>query len=200
MINNTNFLKLNMTSIKDQKFIYHLTDIDNLPSILSSGLQPRSNLTSFIDVADHEIIGSREKANLQNYVPFHFFARSPFDGAVQQSNPAKIFILIAIHRSLAEANNWSIIPKHPLSLAKVELLDYTDGIAAIDWDAMDKRDYSDNHSRNVCMAECLSPTVVSAHSFFSIYVKDQESAIRVTEMLQAKSIDCHVNINPKMFV
>ena len=200
MINNTNFLKLNMTSIKDQKFIYHLTDIDNLPSILSSGLQPRSNLTSFIDVADHEIIGSREKANLQNYVPFHFFARSPFDGAVQQSNPAKIFILIAIHRSLAEANNWSIIPKHPLSLAKVELLDYTDGIAAIDWDAMDKRDYSDPHSRSVCMAECLSPNIVSANCFFSIYVKNDLSAERVVKMLEAKSISCHVNINPKMFV
>ena len=189
-----------MTSIKDQQFIYHLTDIDNLPSILSNGLRPRSHLTNFSDVADDEIIRSRKKGNLENYVPFHFFARSPFDGAVQQSNPAKIFILIAIHRSLAEANNWSIIPKHPLSLAKVELLDYTDGIAAIDWDAMDKRDYSDNHSRNVCMAECLSPTVVSAHSFFSIYVENQESSDRVKKMLQAKNISCYVNINPQMFV
>lgn len=189
-----------MTSIKDQQFIYHLTDIENLPSILRNGLQPRSNLTNFSDVADDEIITSRKKSKLEDYVPFHFFARSPFDGAVQLSHPQKVFVLIAIRRSLAEANKWSIIPKHPLSLAKIELLDYADGIAEIDWNAMDKRDYSDLHSRSVCMAECLSPTIVSAHSFFSIYVKNQESATRVIKMLQAESIDCHVNINPKMFV
>jgi hypothetical protein len=82
----------------------------------------------------------------------------------------------------------------------VELLDYADGIAAIDWDAMDKRDYNDPHSRSVCMAECLSPNIVSANCFFSIYVKNDLSAERVVKMLEAKSISCHVNINPKMFV
>ena len=189
-----------MTSIKDQQFIYHLTDIDNLPSILSNGLRPRSHLTNFSDVADDEIIRSRKKGNLENYVPFHFFARGPFDGSVQLAHPQKTFVLIAVRRSLAEANKWSIIPKHPLSLEKLDLLDYTDGIAAIDWDAMDKRDYNDSHSRSVCMAECLSPTIVSANSFFSIYVENQESSDRVKKMLQAKNISCYVNINPQMFV
>ena len=189
-----------MTLIKDQQFIYHLTDIENLPSILSNGLQPRSSLINFSDVADDEIIASRKRSKLEDYVPFHFFARSPFDGAVQLSHPQKTFVLIAIRRSLAEANKWSIIPKHPLSLAMVELLDYADGIAAIDWDAMDKRDYNDSHSRSVCMAECLSPTIVSANSFFSIYVENQESSDRVKKMLQAKNISCYVNINPQMFV
>ena len=200
MINNTIFLKLIMTSIKDQKFIYHLTDIDNLPSILSSGLQSRSNLKSFSDVADDKIISSRKKANLEQYVPFHFFARSPFDGAVQQSHPNKTFVLIAIYRSLAEANNWFIIPKHPLSFPQIKLLDYEDGIAAIDWEAMDKREYSDSHSHSVCMAECLSPTTVSSDCFFAIYVKDESSAERVKKMLEVTSVDCHVNTNPKMFV
>lgn len=189
-----------MTSIKDQQFIYHLTDIDNLPSILSNGLRPRSHLTNFSDVADDEIIRSRKKRNLENYVPFHFFARGPFDGSVQLAHPQKTFVLIAVRRSLAEANKWSIIPKHPLSLEKLDLLDYSNGIAAIDWDAMDKRDYNDSHSRSVCMAECLSPTIVSANSFFSIYVENQESSDRVKKMLQAKNISCYVNINPQMFV
>ena len=50
------------------------------------------------------------------------------------------------------------------------------------------------------MAECLSPTIVSANSFFSIYVENQESSDRVKKMLQAKNISCYVNINPQMFV
>lgn len=189
-----------MTSIKDQKCLYHLTDIENLPSILKNGLQPRKHLISFSDVADEEIITSRKKDQLESYVPFHFFARSPFDGAVQLSHKQKTFVLIAIHRSLAQANNWLIIPKHPLSLTKIELLEYSDGIEAIDWEAMDKRDYSDRHSHSVCMAECLSPTSVSANSFFSIYVKDQKSSKRVKTMLESAGIDCYVDINPRMFL
>ena len=64
-----------MTLIKDQQFIYHLTDIENLPSILSNGLQPRSSLINFSDVADDEIIASRKRSKLEDYVPFHFFAK-----------------------------------------------------------------------------------------------------------------------------
>lgn len=191
-----------MTSIKDQKFIYHLTDIENLPSILSNGLQPRSSLTNFSNVADATIIASRKKDKLENYVPFHFFAKSPFDGAVQLSHKQKTFVLIAVHRNFAETNGWFIIPKHPLSLAKIELLDYANGIATIDWEAMDKRDYnnSHSHSHSVCMAECLSPTTVSANAFFSIFVKDQSSFERVSEMVKSNKLNCYVNINAQMFV
>ena len=189
-----------MTSIKYQRFIYHLTDIENLPSILQNGLQPRSALTNFSNVADPEILTSRALHGLDNYVPFHFFARSPFDGAVQLTYRHITFVLIAIDRNFAQASNWSIIPKHPLSLETIELLNYVDGIRAIDWDAMDKRDYKDPHSHSVCMAECLSPSTVSSNSFVSIYVKDNVSYERVNAMLQAANISCYVNINAYMFV
>ena len=67
-----------MADIKKQSLIYHLTSLENVPSILDQGLLPRSELTRFTDVADGDILSSREGLNLQNYVPFHFFARNPF--------------------------------------------------------------------------------------------------------------------------
>ena len=62
-----------MADIKDQKLLYHLTDIDNIPSILKDGLMPRAELNG----ADSDIIESREGLGLENYVPFHFFANNP---------------------------------------------------------------------------------------------------------------------------
>ena len=66
-------------NIKDGKLLYHLTRLDNLASILTHGLQPRCELTNtnFKDIADGEILSSRQQHNLDRYVPFHFFAKTP---------------------------------------------------------------------------------------------------------------------------
>lgn len=187
-------------SIRDQKNLYHLTDITNLPSIFRDGLMPRSSLNTFTDVADPQIILSRRNSQLENYVPFHFFSRSPFDGAVQMAHRNKIFVLIAIRRSFAQSNNWCIIPQHPLSMANVNLMPYNSGMNAIDWSAMDQRDYTNSHSRNVCMAECLSPKTVLACQFASIFVKDQNSYNSVQRLITQYKLTCSLTINSNMFI
>ncbi len=59
--------------IQNGKELYHFTALDNLPSILNSKLLPRKQLTSFVDVADKEILQGRDKFSLDEMVPFHFF-------------------------------------------------------------------------------------------------------------------------------
>lgn len=188
-----------MVDISIQQFIYHLTDIDNLEDILSDGLKPRSKLQDFSDVADPEIIASRQNLSLENYVPFHFFAKNPFDGRVFRDNQGKNFILIAVRRSHAQANNWKVIPKHPLSSTDITLLDYDIGMATIDWATMNRRDYSEDECKRICMAECLSPNTVPASVFFSIYTPDASSEATVRTLLQQHQLDMHVNNSPHMF-
>ncbi len=70
-------------AIRDQQFIYHLTSIDNVPSIVRRGLLPRAHLDAgFTDIADPEIIEGRRGEALEQFVPFHWFAKNPFDGRV----------------------------------------------------------------------------------------------------------------------
>lgn len=64
------------------KLIYHITSIDNLPSILKFGLLSRKCLLQnrdihFTDIADPEILNKREryKEALSQYVLFHFFCQ-----------------------------------------------------------------------------------------------------------------------------
>lgn len=187
---------MTMPDIKDQKLLYHLTSIKNIGSILSDGLKPRAELQNFEDVADSEIIANRQHLLLGNYVPFHWFARNPFDGRVQADRPDELFVLITVQRTLAASRNWKVIPRHPLAAGNIELMDYSEGYAAIDWDLMNKRDYHDPHCKSICMAECLSPTAVSPNDFFSIFVYCNESASYV------RSLDpqIKVTVNERMFL
>lgn len=185
--------------IRAKKLIYHLTSLKNMASILDSGLMPRSRLDGFVDVADPEIIESRKGLRLERHVPFHFFAKNPFDGRVRRDHPNKRFGLIAVQRRVARARGWKIIPRHPLAGGEIELLDYDDGMEAIDWEVMNKRDYSDQYCKCVCMAECLAPGPVTADLFHAIYVENDEAQEQVMELINGRYRALHVDVNPAMF-
>lgn len=188
-----------MANIREQKLLYHLTEIGNLPSIFELGLLPRSQVTGFVDVANQEIISSREKFDLQHFVPFHFFANNPFDGAVQIANPSKSFVFLTVTRAHAQAQNWKIVPRHPLAAEAITLLDYRLGIDAIDWGVMNTRNYRDANCKSVCMAECLSPSGVPVERISRIFVKDSEANSFVIEHLKKIGLSVAITQNPSMF-
>ena len=189
-----------MVDIKTQKLLYHLTSMENIASIIKSGLLPRDQLDQFEDVADGEILESRGSYNLQNYVPFHFFTKNPFDGVVQKKYKDKKFALITVRRTVAERNGWKIIPRHPLANGNPELLDFKEGIESIDWGLMNQRDYHDDDSKSVCMAECLSNEPVLLNYFFKIYVCCKESQEMIEQVVKTAAVEVDVSVNKNMFV
>lgn len=188
-----------MPDIKTQKLLYHLTAIDNVASILQSGLKPRAQLQNFADVANPEIILNRAAHELENYVPFHWFARNPFDGRVQYDHPDKTFVLFTVRRALAQVENWTVIPRHPLASAVPDRLEYAQGVQAIDWDTMNRRDYHESDCKSVCMAECLSPRIVYATDFFKIYVPHEAAAKKVRDIIAGLRLRLEVDVNSGMF-
>ncbi len=189
-----------MPDIKDQMLIYHLTNLENMRSILEVGLLPRSHLKDFEDVADQEIIERRREHGLEKYVPFHWFARNPFDGRVQADRPDDEFALIAVHRNVAQRENWKVITRHPLANMAPQLLDYQPGVEAIDWETMNIRDYHDPECKSICMAECLSPEPVTVDKFFKIFVPSDVVANKVIGIVDDLGLELGVVVNPRMFV
>lgn len=187
-----------MTDIREQKLIYHLTDVENISSVLDRGLLPRAQLREFSDVADPEILQVRQKMSLEQRVPFHFFAKNPFDGRVKQDHPTLKFALIAVKRSTARASNWSVIPRHPLAGGGIQLMNYHDGFEAIDWKKMNERNYADSECKSICMAECLAPGSVKPELFSNIFVYDEETRVRVHGLVVSRGLDIYVNVNPSM--
>lgn len=185
--------------IRAKKLIYHLTSLENLPSILARGLLPRAMVPEFVDVADPDIISDRKRLQLEQCVPFHFFAKNPFDGRVQRDHPRKRFALISVRRDVARANRWKIIPKHPLAGDVIQVHEFDAGIDAIDWEAMNRRDYADQNSKCVCMAECISPGPLPPNLFQAIYVKDDASVASVRALLVGTGLSPFVDAAPAMF-
>ncbi|WP_321157685.1 DarT ssDNA thymidine ADP-ribosyltransferase family protein, partial [Providencia stuartii] len=168
-------------------------------NILIEGLKPRVDINKFHDIADKEIIEGRKKHQLDSYVPFHWFSRNPFDGRVQKNFPDEKFVLITIKRALAQKENWKIILRHPLAEANIKIYDYNEGFALINWDIMNLRDYHDPDSKSICMAECLSPTVVEVSKFFKIYVPTPEVSKIVNRELKTLNLNLEIAINEGMF-
>jgi len=192
-------------SYKDKKLLYHLTSLNNLECILKYGLLARNVIEDFDDVAESDIITFRQANNLTQYVPFHFFAKNPFDGRVQINFPNKEFIYICISREFAKNNNFKIIPKHPNAMRPLKLYDYVEGYEMIEWDTMDKRDYSDDNCKHICMAECLSPNTINPNNFSHIFVKDEDVKNYIEGMCEPSepyepSYNFYINTNPDMFV
>lgn len=186
---------------KNKRLIYHLTAISNIESILINGLKSRYDLHGgdFEDIADPNIISYRQENFLDRYVPFHFFAPTPFAGAVQKSYPDDIFVYIAINRTYARNHYFLIIPKHPMSEEEkfnIEVLNYDEGFEKIEWDVMDQRDYLDAHCKQVCLAECLSPVPLDIRSLINsgdllFFVRNKAIKAYLNELTEKTiGIDC----------
>lgn len=80
-----------------------------------------------------------------------------------------------------------------------EILDYVEGMNAIDWTLIAERDYENRECKVACMAECLSPTSVSAVRFFAVYVKTREAEKAVLELAGKHKLSCHINLADNMF-
>lgn len=177
--------------LRDQVFIYHLTAISNLESILENGLVSRKRIQkkkfNYCNVADLEIIEKRMSSGLENYVPFHWRSKTPFVGDVMKHNKEIEFCYILIRRAVAEANGFMVIPTHPLH-GIPEVLDYVTGFNTINWELMDTRDYSNEECKETSMAECLSPKVVSPKLFASICVKNIDSKNKVYNIILRSSL------------
>lgn len=197
---------MGLEGVREKKLLYHLTKLSNMEAIIINGLLPRRYLLEqnmfFGDVADSEIIAKREELDLDKYTPFHFHPYSAFDVAVKNTYATEKFVYICIKRALAEFNNFKVLIKHPLSQQECILYDYTEGIAKIDWDTMERAGATDEYSRNVKMAECLTDKRIPGELFQCVYVPDQETKQYIEELFQNNGITeqpPYVNIQPKWF-
>ena len=89
-----------------------------------------------------------------------------------------------------------------MSQSECVLYDYDEGIDSIDWDIMEKAGTTDEYSRNVKMAECITEKCIPAELFQCIYVPDEETKISIENLFKEKGIVEHppyVNIQSAWF-
>ena len=197
---------MGLDTVKEGKLLYHLTELKNIESIIAKGLLPRRCLKDgnlgFEDVADPQIIDKRVSLGLDGYIPFHFHPYSAFDVAVKNTYANEKFVYICINRALAQCHNFKILVKHPLSQNDCVLYDYEEGVAKIDWERMRITGTTDEYSRNVKMAECITEKCIPAELFQCIYVPDLETKTYIEQLFRNRGITeqpPYVDIQEKWF-
>lgn len=197
---------MGLEGVRGKKLLYHITKVSNMEDIINYGLLPRRYLLEkgreFGDVADPQIIIKREELDLDKYTPFHFHPYSAFDVAVKNKYATDKFVYICIKRALAEFNGFKILKRHPLSQQECVLYEYAEGINDIDWETMERVGATDEYSRNVKMAECLTDKCIPAELFQCVYVPDVETEQYIEMLFQKKGIMEHppyVSVQPKWF-
>lgn len=118
---------------------------------------------------------------------------------MQLSRPKSRFVLISVYRSFAKQNDWKIIPRHPLASDDIQIFNYNEGFETIDWELMSTRDYLNADCKSICMAECLSPNVVSPKDFFMIFVPNSEVETLCSEKMRDAGVKVRLSVNPGMF-
>lgn len=198
---------MGLENAKDGKLLYHLTELDNLESIVKTGLQSRRQLKQsqkdFVDVADPDIISERELLRLDEHIPFHFHPYSAFDVAVKNNHAQDVMIYICISRIFARNNKFAVLPRHPLSADECILYSFDEGMAEIDWETlMEVGNYTED-ARNIKMAEALCSRTIFAKEFQSIAVATNEDKEKVENILEKCDIDFpppYVDVRPVWFL
>ena len=198
-----------MVKPSEGKLLYHITHLNNMPSIFKHGLLSRCQLRqnsnlNFVDIADQEILAKRENYGdpPSQYVLFHFYPKNPFDFAVCHENHSENMVLITIRRSLCiSRNSFFIIPSHPLDIDQPEIYPYKEGISRIRWDILDAestRDYDNAEIRKACMAECITLNTVPVKDFAYLYVYNKKAKEKLQNCLNyTPTVD--IQVNPFMF-
>ncbi|MEG2439918.1 MAG: DarT ssDNA thymidine ADP-ribosyltransferase family protein [Acetivibrio sp.] len=192
---------------KTGKLLYHLTELNNLDSIIKYGMLPRKTIIErkirFDDVANAEIITKRQELGLDKYTPFHFHPYSAFDVVVKNTHRGQDMIYLCINRKTARKNEFRILPKHPLTLQECKIYDYDNGFNLIDWDTMIEINREDDYAKHVKMAECLTEKRIAIDAFTCMFVASEQVKEKVIRILNDNSIDFpppYINVSDIWFV
>ena len=191
--------------------IYHITHIDNLPSILADGglhccRVLRHGGVTYTDIAYGHIQDTRASTvvpcgpggTLHEYVPVYFAPRSPMLYAIHggwvpgyQEGQKPVVHLVSSAQAVARAGQRFVLTDGHATKAFTQFLDTLDGLDRVDWTVMpltfwnDTREDPDRKRRR--QAEFLVHSFFPWHLVTEIGVISVEMKDRVEALLRSVS-------------
>jgi len=193
----TNVIRQNVVKNKNKlmeiplfsNYVFHITHIDNLRSILKSGLLSHDNPYKKIDISDQDVNRNRDKTevvygnNLHNYVPFYFNCRNAMLYKTQKEFGKNIIILLFEKNIMLE--DGVIFTNKNAATSDVKFTNDIEGLldnGFINWDNVNKTRWEKDGVVNVdvkrtMMAEVLALNEVDVNKIHTIccqtnYIKD----------------------------
>lgn len=195
---------------KDIKYLYHITHIDNILPILSSGIFSHNLLNN--EKPEHKILYNKEIVELRkekrvlsnsdktlwDYANLYFQPRNPMLYTLKVNNNTNNIVILALDPTLINKDgviitdgNAANSPTKFYSEEKKEVLKEIEDVINLEWWTE-----HDGTKRKI-MAECLVPSKIEPKYIKSIYVKNHE----IKEDLEKKLSDSspEVIVDPSLF-
>ena len=200
---NSTVLKQNIDTT-EMFCMWHLTDINNLPSILNHGLLSRNILNErnlkYIDNSPRDLTAKRDRLGMNSFVPFHFIPSNPYDLYEFQKNKncTDSFCYITVEDKTAEKLGAMIEIEYPNHKPCLELI----SLAACKNKINDIRrhtDYGNRLQKFNALSECLIKDVVKPENFFSVIVGTAENKSDIEEYIKLYNLAIPVELKPGYF-
>ncbi|MGJ5674155.1 MAG: type II toxin-antitoxin system toxin DNA ADP-ribosyl transferase DarT [Nostochopsis sp.] len=202
--------------------VYHITHIDNLPSIIKSGglvANSRLKKTDYVDIAHGHIQDRRSITRvpcsvggyLHDYIPFYFAPRSPMlyaihRGKVQKYKDGqnKVIYLVSEAEIIASNKlNFAFTDGHAAVVALSEFYEKLDDLFNIDWKIMKETYWAntdeDNDRTRRRQAEFLVHQFCHWTLIQEVGVINSTIEKLVRKILQNFNVQTPVKINPSWY-
>lgn len=204
----------------DHKLLYHITDVNNLPSILDRrALAAHSQVTteriSYYDIAHRSIQDRRGTTEvpvppygmLHDYVPFYFAPRSPMLYAIKQGSvenykgkQSEIIYLVSKTDIMARYNKDFVLTDGHGIMALREFYKDLEDLNEVDWHVMESKYWNDDEEnpdrKRRRQAEFLVHGQVELNCFLGIGVYNEQMKEKVNDILKEHHIDMNVLVRP----
>lgn len=169
-------------------YIYHMTHIDNLESILDYGLYAHNNPYQLVDISDNIVNRRRNKRepiygkSIHSYVPFYFNPKNPML-YVRKHLQEDIVILACENSQILKPGSLISDGNAASSYTRFAKGNFT-SLAKLNWHIINKStDYFlDVKKKRIRMAETLVSDHVDASSIKKIICHNHYTAGRVREL------------------
>ncbi len=190
--------RLEINSLNDHhvEYLYHMTHIENLPSILEHGLLAHGNLYQKEDISNREVNDRRSLRDpiygkrIHDYVPFYFSPRNAMLYALREMQ--NNIVILEIKREVILADG-TLFTDGNASSGGTSFSNDLSELDMIDWKCINAKywlDFSDGRRKK--MAEVLVPNFVSIDDI-EVILCNNHNLKSVVDLLTKENIESFVD-------
>ena len=166
------------------KYLYHMTHIDNLPSILRRGLMAHGNNFQKEDISNQEVNARRSRKEpifgkrIHEYVPFYFNPKN----AMMYRNRHNDIVVLAYSTKLLYQEGV-IFTDRNASTNSVRFYQHLYNLKRLDWKEIFSTNwYHSTETKQKMMAEVLVPFTINMDFLEYVYCKNSRQETEVFDM------------------
>lgn len=189
------------------KYLYHITHVNNIQSILEHGIlshnETKNKNINFNSIFNTEVIKKREARhkggrNLLDYSNLYFNPRNPMMCKISKSELEDKIGVLCVNKNIMKCESVLIADGNAASW-KSEFYNYENGITQVlnQWETINSSCWDSNTEQSrAMMAECLVPNMISPKYIEMIYVPSEKTKLLVEQLVNGRdlqvTVNCHI--------